>query len=162
MENLDNLYKLVMDAKALAHLEKGRKRVTMTVNADMKEDVRFDTDAVILNELTHMLSKHLATDVKNYMKVEKGFFAEEEVHSVDLIVFPTEVFRNIIEVIVKNMSSSQIERIRGNEESAMLKSLFKLETELTSMFDSDSRIAPAILEEVRKLKKEYNESNRAS
>lgn len=162
MEDLiGKLFKLTMNAKAVAHLEKGRKRVQVTVSEEMRKDVRFDPDVVIQNELTVMLSKHLASDVKNYLKVEKGPFAEE-VHSVDLIVFPTEVFKNIIEVIVKNMSSSQIERIRGNEESAMLKSLFKLETELTSMFDSDTRIAPAILEEVRKLKKEYNESNRAS
>jgi len=40
------------------------------------------------------------------------------------------------------------------KQNKMLKELFELETKLTHMFDSDVRVGLAMLEEIRKLKKD--------
>lgn len=113
VEDLQKIFNLAMNAKALSHLKNGRKRVQATFDHKVLANIN---KQYILKELTTKLAELMFEDVKVQLKEEiDPNIIGLTTYNIEFMTFPTEMFQYIIKVIIKNLSPEDIEAIKRKQ-----------------------------------------------
>jgi hypothetical protein len=95
--NSKELYKLVKQVKANLHLEKCRIRGQYMFNEDIISNLQYK-DEIIHKEIMMRLSEEAFKNFSNLIETKKENGLTEK--SLDLMVFPTNFFKEIVEQVI--------------------------------------------------------------
>jgi hypothetical protein len=108
------LVRSLQTAKQALMLENSHHKCQHTLSREILEHyLSPDIDCIILKQITQRLAEQIVGKVNKHLQVEEH--RDSKVFSLELLVFPLEEFKHIVEYCVKTMPIEAILKIRKIE-----------------------------------------------
>ncbi len=107
------LVRSLQTAKQALMLENSHHKCQHTLSIDILEHSSVDIERIVYKEITQRLSEQIVGKVSKHLQVEEH--RDSKVFSLELLVFPMEELKHIVEYCVKTMPMETIHKIRQIE-----------------------------------------------